>query len=104
MREVGLVGGHEEADDERARDVEQENTDVHSLDGFRYVAARVLRLTSSDGDDLRSDERESCLGHDLPPAEETALCSSDSKILHERTRVMPEPEPKTIVIRPTTQV
>lgn len=104
VREVGVVGGYEEPDDERSRDVEEEDTDVHALDGLRDVTARVLRLTSSDGDDLRTDEGESCLGHDLPPAEETAFRPSDSKVLHKRTRVMPEPEPKTVVIRPTTQV
>lgn len=47
--EVGIVGRNQEADNECPQNVEQQDSDVDSLDGSRKVASRVLGFTGCNG-------------------------------------------------------
>ena len=46
--EAWVGGRYEETDDDDTANVEEQDTDVHALDGLGEVAARVLRLTGCD--------------------------------------------------------
>lgn len=50
------VGGGDDTDDEDPQDVEEQDSDVDSLDGSGEVSSGVLGLSGGDGDDLGSDE------------------------------------------------
>jgi hypothetical protein len=55
-------------------------------------------------DDFSANKREGCLGQNGPKAKETPFRASNTIVLDERTRVFPIAEPKTIVIRTSTEV
>ena len=104
LRQGGVVGRDEQADDERAQDVEQEDPDVHALDRLGDVAPRVLGLAGGDGDDLCADEGEGGLGHDGPPTKELSLCAWNVIELGEDTWIFPVSETETIVVRSAAEV
>lgn len=56
------------------------------------------------GDDLGSDERESCVAEDRPPPEKLALGAGYPGVLHERTWVLPVAETDTIVVGSPSEV
>lgn len=45
---VGVVGGYEQSDDDDTTNVEQEDTDVDTLDSLGEVTTRVLCFTSGN--------------------------------------------------------
>ena len=54
--------------------------------------------------DLSTNEREGSLGEDSSIGEELALRAADVVVLVERTRVLPVPETKAVMVGTTTQV
>lgn len=60
--EVGVVVRNEQSDDEDTTNVEEQDSDVDSLDGSGEVPSRVLGLTSGDGDDFSTNVGEGGLG------------------------------------------
>ena len=99
-----MIGGYEETDDEGAKDVEEEDTDIDTTDGLWKVPAWILCFTSGNSDNLGANERESRLCHDRPPAKETASRTTDIIELNERAGVMPVPEPKSVMIGTTSKI
>ena len=55
-------------------------------------------------DDLSANEREGRLGEDSSVGEELALRTADVVVLVERTRVLPVPETKTVMVGTTAEV
>jgi hypothetical protein len=64
--------------------------------------ARHVGRTHSNN--FSTNKREARLGQDFPPPKEAAFRAADTIELDERTRVFPIAEPKTVVIRTTTEV
>ena len=54
--------------------------------------------------DLSTNEREGSLGEDSSVGEELALRAADVVVLVERTRVLPVPETKTVMVGTTAEV
>ena len=63
-----------------------------------------LVVINTNSNDLGTDERESSLRHDRPPAQETALRSRDVVELRQGAWMVPVAETETIVVRSTTQI
>lgn len=111
LRRVGLLKaeiwvriGHKETDDRDASDIEQQDTNIDTLDCLGNVTAWILRFTTSDGYNFRTNERESSLGHDSPPGKEAAFATRDPIVLYKRTRMFPVTEADTIVVRTATEI
>ena len=51
----------ERTDDESTADVEEQNTNINTLNGLGQTATRDPGLTGSDGDDLSADEENAAL-------------------------------------------
>ena len=71
---------------------------------FGDVAPWIFRLTSSDGDDFRADERECGPNQDIPESEESPLRAADAVELRKRSRVLPVTEAETVMIWSSTEV
>jgi hypothetical protein len=99
-----IVGRDEQADDGRTENVEEENTNVHSLDRFGNITPRVLRLTCSDGNNLCTDVGEGCLGQHTPLSEESTLAATNAVELNKGSWFLPITETNTIVIRTTAKI
>ena len=54
--ETGIVGRNQKADNGSTTDIKEEDTDVHALDRLRKITARIFCFSSSDSNDLGTDE------------------------------------------------
>ena len=68
------------------------------------VLTGILRFTRSDSHDLSSNERESGLGHDSPPSQETTLCARDAIELNEWSRIFPISKSETVMVGSSAQI
>lgn len=127
-----MVVRDQNRDGKGSEDVENQDTDVDSLDRPRDVTTRVLGLASSDCDNLKmerdmhvsflqrvatvslrvpsvashlgTNERERGLDEDSPEAQEAAEGAWDVFVLDKGTRVFPVAETKPVVVRTTSEV
>lgn len=124
--ETRVVGRHQQSDDESSNDVEEEDTDVNSLDGLGKSLSGVLglwlrgakvsakvrdktvlrkKLTSSgNSDDFSSNVREGSLDEDGPETEEATSGTLNTEVLDEGSRVSPVSETDNVVIRSPSSI
>lgn len=95
-RRVGR--GDQQADDEGAAEVEDDEPEPDALDSLGHRATRVRRLGRGDGGDLGADEGEGGVHHDAEEGQEAAFRPGDAQVLHEAPRLPPVPEPDGLVV------
>lgn len=97
-----VAGRDQEADDEGAADVEDDQAEPHALDSLGDSAPGVGGLGGGDGGDLGAYEGEGGVDQDAEEPEEAALRSGDIHVLDKATRLPPVFESDGLVVRTPT--
>ena len=98
-----VVVRDENTDGQCAEHVEKEDTPENSTNSLGNVLARVFSLSRSDRHHLHATVGESSIDECGPETGETAGGALTDILLH-RTGVLPVPETKTVVSRPSTKI
>ena len=101
-QQVGVVIRNQHADKERTKNVEDENTPEDTTASLGNVDARVLGLTTSNGDGLDTSVRKSGVDERGEPTQEATFRSICHERLH-RTRVIPVAEADAVARRTSTE-
>lgn len=98
-----LVVRDEDANGQRAQDVEEQNAPEHTAHSLGDVTSRVLSLTSGHGNHLYTTVREGGVDQGREQSEEPT-CVAKSNIFFHRTWMLPVSEPEPVTGWPSAKI